>query len=49
MINHCKESPDKFARSELHLSEVLSLVNNKWQEQQGLLADIRKGSINLKL
>lgn len=45
MINDFKESPDKFARSQLHLSEACSLVNNKLQEQQELLADIRKGSL----
>lgn len=49
MIVHYKELPDKFAGSELHLSEVFSLDNNKLQEQQGLLADTRKGSIDLKL
>lgn len=49
MTVHCKELPDKFAGSELHLSEVFSLANKKLQEQQGLLADIRKGSIDLKL
>lgn len=46
---HCKELPDKFAGSELHLSEVFTLAKNKLQEQQGLLADVRKGSTDVKL
>lgn len=49
MIVHCKKLPDKFAGSELHLYEVFTLDNNKLQEQQGLPADIRKSSIDVKL